>query len=136
MVELKNGHVRSMLDAMGNNRGWSVIWQGQSLQIGYDSVDGPPRAERQAKSLGAAIERAAAMEWQPIETAPKDGTDVDLWVTTPTGFAGRVPDCHWHCGEWLRKGKYDEAIWVPVESEGWKVTHWMARPTPPETSDV
>jgi hypothetical protein len=31
------------------------------------------------------------MTWQPIETAPKDGTVVDLWVRG----RGRVTDCVW-----------------------------------------
>jgi hypothetical protein len=32
------------------------------------------------------------MGWQPIETAPKDGTTVDLWVVDESGDGWRVPD--------------------------------------------
>lgn len=32
------------------------------------------------------------MDWQPIETAPRDGTKVDLWVVHSDG-QHRHPDC-------------------------------------------
>lgn len=67
------------------------------------------------------------MEWQTIESAPKDGTTVDVWLTLPSGGAGqRYPDASW-----------DGTSWVS-ELEEWEiprhfhVTHWMPLPSPPE----
>lgn len=34
--------------------------------------------------------------WQPIETAPKDGTKIDLWMIAGDGYnEGRVTDAYW-----------------------------------------
>ena len=68
------------------------------------------------------------MNWQPIETAPKDGTLVDLFTTR-----GRVPDCKWDKGgkcwvEWSL-GIFDRMEWCEVGS---MATHWMPPPPPPE----
>jgi hypothetical protein len=61
--------------------------------------------------------------WQPIETAPKDGTAI-LVYSTPH-YAVAV----WESGHW-----YD-----PVCSDGFPAldhaTHWMALPDAPEATD-
>jgi hypothetical protein len=70
------------------------------------------------------LEREGAA-WQPIETAPMDGTEVDLWAN------GRRTDCHIHCGEWLKwmsTSVDDEPRWLPIEQP----THWMPLPEPPK----
>ena len=33
--------------------------------------------------------------WQSIETAPKDGTKIDLWMVDEKGAAWRVTDAYW-----------------------------------------
>ena len=34
-------------------------------------------------------------EWQPIETAPRDGTIIDLWMTDSSGGAWREANAYW-----------------------------------------
>lgn len=81
------------------------------------------------------------MMWQPIETAPKDGTALlvmrNIWPGTKTG---RAEDCNGHntyvAGYWSSE---NEGRWMcymdqirdpecPIEP-----THWMPLPQPPET---
>ena len=68
----------------------------------------------------------AALSWQPIETAPMDGTEVDLWRGKH-----RFPNCHFHCGEWLwwnTTSVDDEPSWLKVKDP----THWLPLPPGPE----
>ena len=66
-------------------------------------------------------------EWQPIETAPKDGTDIDLWLH---GF--RVADCYWDkvAGEWCDSD--GDRLTENVVDYGQGPTHWMPHPEPPK----
>lgn len=54
-------------------------------------------------------------EWRPIETAPKDGTVIDLWVPE----FGRLTN-----------------EWFDPEDDSWtfpgQPTHWMPIPEPPK----
>lgn len=70
--------------------------------------------------------------WQPIETAPKDGTGVDLWVS-PIGW--RCPDARWSKSHripgswgWIHDNDSNDPG-APVvearEESTLKVTHWM-----------
>ncbi len=72
-------------------------------------------------------------EWQPIETAPKDRTPIDVW-----GDYGRVCDVSWRDAP-----SHDE------RGAGWRdtdgtflgppflatPTHWMPLPDPPPLTD-
>lgn len=68
-------------------------------------------------------------EWQPIETAPKDGTRVDLWVEVSLLGAGRETDCYWDRGAWfIPANNYGDGC---STYDGQMPTHWMPIPEPP-----
>lgn len=84
--------------------------------------------------------KAEVERWQPIETAPKDGTVIDLWADQR-----RVTSCYWGlpahcCGE---MGSYCDSEWHDLK-DGWvddmneplgeyrgNPTHWMPLPDAP-----
>ena len=89
---------------------------------------------------GFRVEAAAALDaiapvvsWQPIATAPRDGTKVDLAVYKIGQDAYREINCHY---------VVDESVWIDesgalVEICGWRAYAWRpatALPNPPEAS--
>lgn len=64
-------------------------------------------------------------EWQPIETAPKDGTRIVL-ATSDTAYAGRWAESQ-YIGMWWMSGDY-----VAAFSKMNPPTHWMPLPQPPK----
>lgn len=60
------------------------------------------------------------MEWQPIETAPRDGTSVLL-----LGRSGR------HADGVIEPNGNGEWVWPYVMAEP---THWMPLPAPPSNA--
>lgn len=73
--------------------------------------------------------------WQSIKTAPRDGTEVDLWCRSP-GFSGggyaRIPDCWFSDGKWWR---YDANGDDQCRERVHNATHWMPRPPPPSAQE-
>jgi len=75
-------------------------------------------------------------QWQPIETAPRDGP-VDVWNgkwrtadafwAIPTYDADDYPVGCWCCEEW--HGTYEHLYNAPIEPQP---THWMPLPEPPD----
>ena len=78
------------------------------------------------------------MEWQPIETAPRDGSEV---LVISTRWLAPVP-AHYNSREYYEK-EYGDALYM---DEGWypsfsflfdlpeitiEPTHWMPLPAPP-----
>lgn len=79
--------------------------------------------------------------WRPIETAPKDGTVIDVWRDghRETVYWGLPPH---ECGE---MGQYCDSDWHAIKRPGWicatfgefiggkhdPFTHWMPLPPPP-----
>lgn len=63
--------------------------------------------------------------WQPIETAPKDGTDILIWVETAHGDGPSFAlAAYWQSGMWECCGA---GFFHPV-------THWMPLPLAPEAT--
>ena len=83
----------------------------------------------------------AEEKWQPIDTAPKDGTVVDLWVVVTflkgdDVRASRYPDCQWERGRWFDPyggPSYDHTgeYLVDDEHQTTRITHWMPAPAGP-----
>jgi hypothetical protein len=62
------------------------------------------------------------MEWQPIETAPKDGTLI-------LGVKFDTDGQPWLAAfEWIIAGIWDAYQW----EVDWEPTHWMPLPAPPQ----
>lgn len=70
--------------------------------------------------------------WQPINTAPKDGTEIDVWCKV----CGRVPDAVFNTKknrwEYVGLDMFDEMDWIELE---YPPTHWMPLPPPPKEED-
>jgi hypothetical protein len=67
--------------------------------------------------------------WQPIATAPRDGTPVDLWIKSPWSDGARITDCTWCTCEkrWgCADGDFDKQIII---------LFWMPLPAPPTEGD-
>jgi len=87
------------------------------------------------------LNRLTAVQWWPIETAPKDGTVIDVWRdgTRETVYWGFPPHC---CGE---MGQYCDSDWHGIKKPGWicstfgefiggkhdPFTHWRPIPSGP-----
>lgn len=71
------------------------------------------------------------LAWQPIETAPKDETDVDLWVEIDD-LQYRVTNAFYCPDEqcWWGPNEYYEA--VKLEKQGLKILYWKPVIKPPK----
>lgn len=102
-----------------------------------------------AKIILDALEQAGAIPaWQRIETAPKDGTEIDAWIVSDGGKYGHRDTIRWRKeiayvkGRWEHytldnSGGYGEMEWKSLPDYG-PPTHWMAQPaapTPPTQRD-
>ena len=79
------------------------------------ALDGQPNRE------------VAAMQWQPIETAPTDGTSILAIVAGEHPDSGEpyVPEVvHWLAGWWNESWSYDAGV-------DYQPTHWMPLPDGP-----
>jgi hypothetical protein len=77
-------------------------------------------------------------DWQPIETAPKDGTYVDIWAIPLLGDGSgfRVPECLHYVDE---DGDGDYIVGALTKSPAFvgghwfcQITHWRPMPAPPK----
>lgn len=76
--------------------------------------------------------------WMPIETAPRDGEWIDVWVVNPdrTGGGSRSANVRWSDDAWREtngfsvEGFFDAVTNIPLI----RVSHWMPLPAPPATT--
>ena len=81
--------------------------------------------------------------WQPIDTAPRDGTLIDVWIGGE--FPGRRPDVSWRepsDSEWWVHGgdtiETPDATWHDCFGPLGRCeqpTHWMQLPEPPHAGE-
>jgi len=80
--------------------------------------------------VAAQDDKAAMAGWQPIETAPKNMEDIDIWSRF-----GRIPDCSWNQTTYGKKIGFvyqsDYDCNGPVFELVPEPTHWMPLPTGP-----
>lgn len=71
--------------------------------------------------------------WQPIETAPKDGSEIDLWCMDIVGEGFRATNCSWNptFGNWQHR---DYPITEAFMTIGVYATHWMPIPPSPRNN--
>lgn len=141
-----------ILIALDTACGWEfdvVYWDGYDKDYPWicGQYDGYPADRPDCWSPLTPPGESSMTDWQPMETAPKDGTLVDLWCD-----GERVPNCSYQHssypfgGEkdwgWFRE--HDEFSWYHVWLDRWIAdefnrppTHWMPLPyaplTPPDT---
>lgn len=72
--------------------------------------------------------------WQPIETAPKDGTAILIACNYDRMGKARVTLAWWD-GKWLESQYWDDndEEWIDCVCQ-FKPTHWMPPPEPPEAT--
>lgn len=71
------------------------------------------------------------MEWQPIETAPKDGTHFIAYLPE---FDGLNNACQVEC--WFSKKGLENVYETIPEFEQYYPTHWMPLHQPPEQGET
>lgn len=102
------------LDALVAGGVEDLVWYDLALEP-LDDVEFQDDPEPKPKSA-----------WQPIETAPRDGTVFDVWTKY-----GRVTDCVL-CAQWgyiYARDTEDNSYTRRVDRDA---THWMPIPPPPE----
>lgn len=105
----------------------------EQTEVGDLDADGDCEIDGYRLRLAPLVDAVLAAGWRPIETAPKDGTRVDLWLSIHAsprslGMADdfRVPEAWFRDGKWVHV--YNYAI---TELHEPYITHWMPIAGPP-----
>lgn len=113
---------RSLLQAaVAEIRGWKVAKGGDDqVVLNLESILARPATEPMPCSDPDG--------WQPIETAPKDGTFIDLWHKEEFRFT----DCRWFTNRsGLTAWHVQQGGRAYNAGPASEFSHWMPRPKPP-----
>lgn len=136
-------HIREEIEA--TRKACDAAWAEYTPELGLHAIN---VYEALLVSIDAAIPLPApgapASPWRDMETAPKTGDEIDVWVGGE--FPRRVPDVSWRKptdSEWWVHGgdtiETADPAWHdcfgPLGKEGQPVA-WMPRPTPPASKDT
>lgn len=92
------------------------------------AADPAVRAKQSVASKAAWDARRASTTWQPISTAPKDGTPILLFTDSL--------DAPFEIGSWIEADPTDADGLVGTWCDsGATPTHWMPLPKPPSVED-
>ncbi len=126
-LEKKDTNIRHLLAQ--KNGGRKVIVD----QDGVTFIQQAVAEEAIAELLSRPAARGGDDLWQPIETVPRDGTLVDLWLvygSAPHYEGMRFPQCLWRNGEWYSNfGHMGQTF--PLKGNP---THWRLLPDDPGKS--
>ena len=90
-----------------------------------DLADHQTKIKEMAERIRKAEAERDAARWQPIETAPRDGTLIDLWA------GERIANCAWN----VPSKCWAERVGAGFGGKHWAVvnnpTHWMPLPAAP-----
>lgn len=72
-------------------------------------------------------------EWQPIETAPREGRNILLWAATDVAEDGTIRNWKMATGFYMGPEVGGNWNWEGRWLEPWdaRPTHWQPLPTPP-----
>jgi hypothetical protein len=117
-------------------------------RIGLLSVDhviylvpkGHRRHHRAALSARPAVEGAQGASgegWLPIESAPRDGTTVDIWVPYGEGKGFRIINTSWKHHDWMNGQPRSPKAWDRGSPDGPlpEPSHWRLPPPAPGQPD-
>lgn len=96
----------------------------------YDAVIAAMRAAYEA---GRARADERESKWQPIETAPKDGTAILAKADAPNfrGDNNSLVVVSWQDGFWVAGGGTMGERWATIRVDKETLTHWQPLPSPP-----
>ena len=122
----------------------------RALSLGEEGYIWPTRADAHPIPLYLRSSRPEEDGWRPIETAPKDGTDILLWSSVGVRGDGGATIGRWTSEEECRRQigdcggecrcpeyEYDDPSWISWDG-GFTLehppTHWRPLPPPPALS--
>lgn len=72
-------------------------------------------------------------EWQPIDSAPKDGTRILVFEGAGSPVCGKVYVGFWYEGDEQASLPYSDKCWSDTADPSYErsPTHWMPLPEPP-----